>query len=167
MKGLLLRLGGCVAGALVVVGLFRLWGLELALPLPVALALAIGGGWWLLRRGIESPESLDAPDLDLDADYALPHAQDMRVRRLEDAAHGAQPSRRMTARSLGQVLGEIADERALAPDPPALSSELTTLIERSRTPAGPDGSVPQVAPIDRRTLHRYLHELAAREERDR
>lgn len=155
---------GLAAAVVVVAGLFDL---HIAWPVPLAVGLAVGAVMWMIHMEAARDEPLHHPDLDLAADYALPHAQDMRVRRLEDAVHGAQPSRRMTARSLGQVLGEIADERALAPDPPALSSELTTLIERSRTPAGPDGSVPQVAPIDRRTLHRYLHELAAREERDR
>lgn len=164
MKGLLLRLGGCVAGALLLVGLFRLWGLELALPLPVALALAIGGGWWLLSRGIESPESLDAPDLDLDADYALPHAQDMRVRRLEDLVHGAQPSRRMTARGLGRVLGQIAEEQDRDPSAPPLGAQLAQLLDEARHP---DAEAHPIRAIDRRDLHRYIRELAAREERDR
>ena len=155
---------GLAAAVIVVAALFEL---HIAWPVPLAVGLAAGAVMWMIHREAARDEPLHHPDLDLAADYALPHAQDMRVRRLEDAVHGAQPSRRMTARALGQVLGEIAEERALDPRAPALSSGLTALIERSRTPAGPGGTVPEVAPIDCRTLHRYLHELAAREERDR
>lgn len=164
---LLVRLAACLLLAAAVIAVSATFGLRVSWPIPLALGLALGTVLWIVDRGADRAEQLHPPQLDLDADYALPHAQDMRVRRLEDAIYGAQPSRRMTARTLGQVLGEVADERDLDPDAPALSSNLSQLIERSRTPAAAERSVPAVSPIDRRTLHRYLHELAAREERDR
>lgn len=161
------RMAAGAALALAVMLVAGLFSVRISWPVPVALGLIAGTAWWILNQETERDDAPHHPDLDLEADYALPHAQDMRVRRLEDAVHGAQPSRRMTARTLGQVLGEIADERARDERAPALSEGLTQLIERSRTPARPDGDAPDVAPIDRRTLHRYLHELAPREERDR
>lgn len=154
-------------GALVAVGLQLaciLVGLILPLPMMIALGLLGGAVWWMLGSGAERADQLHAPALDLDVDYALPHAQDTRVRRLEDLAHGAQPSRRMTGRGLVRTLGEIADERARDPDAPPLSAALTQLIETARHP---DAEGHPVGPLDRRALHRCLHELAPREERDR
>lgn len=161
---LLWRLGISVVAALVVVGVCALFKLLIPLPVPIALGLSIGTIWWIIHVGADRADQLDAPQLDFDADYALPHAQDMRVRRLEDLIHGAQPSRRMTSRGLARTLGDIADERSRDPDAPPLSQGLTQLIAQSRHA---DAESHPVAPIDRRALHRYLRELAVGEERDR
>src|SRR5699024_12468777 len=96
--------------------------------------------------------------LDEAADYARPRAQDQRGRRLEDMIYGAPPRRRMTARSLSRLLGEIADERGHDPAAPPLSADLASRIAKARHPDADDHLV---GPIDRRTLHRYLRELAA------
>lgn len=159
LTGLLWRI---VVAAVAAVGLalaLRLAGLEVPLPLPIAAGILAGAAWWFLHVGTDRAEPVHAPDLDLDADYALPHAQDMRVRRLEDTIHGAQPHRRMTSRGLALLLAEIAEERALDPEAPPLGPELSRLLHTVRTP---EATIP---PIDRPTLHRYLDELAAREER--
>lgn len=162
---LLWRLGVGVAVALLAVGAFALFGLLIPLSLPIALGLVGGTIWWFTRSEAARADPLDAPELDLDVDYALPHSRDMRVRRLEDLVHGAQPSRRMTSRGLARTLGEVADERAHDSDAPPLSDGLSRLIAESRHP---DAENHPVGPIDRRTLHRYLRELAtAGEERDR
>lgn len=134
-------------------------GLEVPLPVPIAAGIILGAVWWYLRAGTDRAEHARVPALDLDADYALPHAQDMRVRRLEDVVHGAQPNRRMTSRGLALVLAEIAEERARDPDAPPPGPELSRLLRTVRT----DGA--EVPPIDRPALHRYLNELAVREER--
>ena len=160
---LLLRLVICAVVAVTAIGISALFQLAIPLPIPVALALAAGTLWWITDQGADRADPVSAPDLDLDADFALPHGQDMRVRRLEDLIHGAQPNRRMTARGLARILGEIADERARDAEVSPLSPGLRTLIETARQP---DGRAHPVGPIDRRTLHRYLTELAAREERD-
>lgn len=161
---LLLHLGLCAAGVLAAIGIAALFQVRVPLPIPFALALAAGTLWWIADQGAERADPLDAPELDLDADFALPHGQDMRVRRLEDLIHGAQPNRRMTARGLARILGEIAEERARDPEARPLSPDLRALIETAREP---DGAAHPVGPIDRRTLHRCLTELAPREERDR
>lgn len=154
---LLLRLAICVGAAAAIVGVCALLGLHLALPLPIALGLVGGALLWIVQVGIQRAEHLFTPQLDLDADYALPHAQDQRVRRLEDMIYSAQPSRRMTARSLSRTLGEIAEERARDPGAPPLSSGLSSRITEARHP---DAENHPVGAIDRRTLHRYLRELA-------
>lgn len=154
-----------VLGVLAVLALYvlcTLFGLFLPLPVLISVGLAGGALWWILGAGADRADQLHAPALDLDVDVALPHSQDTRVRRLEELVHGAQPSRRMTGRALARTLGEIAEDRAGDPDAPPLSADLTRLIETARRP----GSDP-VGPIDRRRLHRCLHELALREERDR
>lgn len=161
---LLWRMLAGAAAALVLTGVCALFGLRIALPIPLALGLITGTALWIIHVGAARADHLHIPELDLDADYALPHGQDMRVRRLEDVIHGAQPSRRMTARGLGRVLGEAADARAGDPDVPPLSPRLTRLIAEARHP---DAAEHPVGPIDRRTLHRYLRELAPGEERDR
>ena len=157
-----LAIGVALALALYVVCTF--FGLYLPLPLLVSVGLACGAIWWIIDEGADRADQLHAPALDLDADYALPHAQDTRVRRLEDLAHGAQPSRRMTSRGLVRALDEIAEERARDPDAPALSNGLERLLVTARHP---DAETHPVGPIDRRALHRCLTELASREERDR
>lgn len=161
---LLVRLAIGVLIALAIVGLLSLLGMRIPLPLPIAVGLAIGAIWWMTQSGAARDDPLHAPELDLDADYALPHARDMRVRRLEDLIHGAQPSRRMTARGLARTLGDIADERAHDPAAQPLDEKLSRLIADSRHA---DAESHPVGPIDRRALHRYLRELAAGEERDR
>lgn len=161
---LLLRLSLCAAAVLAAIGVAALFQVHVPVPIPLAVALAAGALWWAADQGAERADPLDAPELDLDADFALPHGQDMRVRRLEDLIHGAQPNRRMTARGLARLLGEIAEERARDPAAPPLSPGLRTLIETAREP---DAAAHPVGPIDRRTLHRCLTELAPREERDR
>jgi hypothetical protein len=140
LLSLLLRLAAGTALALAVVGLCSLFGLGLPLPLPLALGLVGGAVSWMLEHSPDHADQVDAPALDLDVDYALPHASDPRVRRLEDMAWGAQPRRAMTSRALARTLAEIARERDRDPDAP---------------------------PIDRRTLHRHLHQLADGEERER
>lgn len=161
---LLARLAISVLAALVLYVVCTLFGLFLPPPVLVSLGLACGTAWWIIDEGADRADQLHAPALDLDVDYALPHAQDTRVRRLEDLAYGAQPKRRMTHRGLLRTLGEIADERAHDPDAPPLSTDLTRLIETARHP---DAEQHPVGPMDRRTLHRSLKELALREERDR
>jgi len=161
---LLIRLGGGVVIALVLYAGCRLFSLILPLPMLIAGGLLAGALWWALGAGADRADQLHAPALDLDADYALPHAQDTRVRRLEDLTYGAQPNRRMTSRGLVRTLGEIAEERARDPDAPALSPGLTSLIDAARHP---DSETHPVGPLDRRALHRCLNELATREERDR
>lgn len=161
---LVVRLAICALVALAIVALLSLFGLRIPLPVPIAVALTIGAIWWMVQSGATRDDPLHAPDLDLDADYALPHARDMRVRRLEDLIHGAQPTRRMTARGLARTLGDIADERAHDPAAPPLGENLAQLIAESRHA---DAESHPVGPIDRRALHRYLRELASGEERDR
>ena len=159
LVGLLWRTA-VTTGTMVVLALAcGLADLVVPLPVPVAAGIILGAVWWYLHVGGDRAEHARLPALDLDADYALPHAQDMRVRRLEDMVHGAQPSRRMTSRGLALVLAEIAEERARDPDAPPPGPELSRLLRTARTE---DASVP---PIDRPTLHRILDELAVREER--
>lgn len=154
---------GLLAGlAIGLAALCSLFGLVVPLPLPAALGLLCGTVWWFLRHGADRADRPHPPELDLDADYALPHAQDMRVRRLEDLVHGAQPHRRMTARGLALLLGEIAEERARDPDAPPLDPALRDLIATARRDPAEGREVP---PIDRKALHRFLHQLAPREER--
>ncbi|MDN5820860.1 MAG: hypothetical protein L0H74_04975 [Brachybacterium sp.] len=161
---LLTKLVISVLAALVLYGVCTLFGLFLPLPVLISLGLAGGTIWWFIDEGADRADQLHAPALDLDVDYALPHAQDTRVRRLEDLAHGAQPRRRMTHRGLLRTLGEIADERSLDPDAPPLGPDLNRLIETARQP---DAEQHPVGPLDRRALHRCLRELAQHEERDR
>ncbi|WP_114855508.1 hypothetical protein [Brachybacterium sp. YJGR34] len=148
-------LGGAVA-AVALVGVCALVELRLSLPLMIAGGLAAGAAVWLVRIETSRADGLDAPRLDLDVDYALPHGQDVRVRRLEDLIHGAQPSRRMTARGLARTLAEIAEERARDPQAPPLSPELQDLLDRAQRPDAEEG---KIGSIDRRTLHRALREL--------
>lgn len=162
LLGLLWRaalVAGIAVGLAALCGLF---GLVVPLPLPAALGLIGGAVWWFLHSGADRADRPHPPELDLDADYALPHAQDMRVRRLEDLVHGAQPNRRMTARGLALLLGEIAEERARDPDAPPLDPALRDLVATARRDPADGREVP---PIDRRALHRFLHQLAPREER--
>ncbi|ATG52735.1 hypothetical protein CFK38_15270 [Brachybacterium vulturis] len=153
-----------VLAALILYAVCALVGLFLPPPVLLSLGLACGTLWWIIDEGADRADQLHAPALDLDVDYALPHAEDTRVRRLENLAYGAQPSRRMTSRGLVRTLGEIADERGRDPDAPPLSTELTRLIDTARHP---DAEQHPVGPLDRRALHRCLKELALREERDR
>ena len=157
LRSLVLHLLVSAVIALVVFGGLAAAGLTMALPTLLAAGLAAGAAVWLLRLEPSRADQIDAPALDLDVDYALPHGQDIRVRRLEDMIHGAQPNRRMTARTLARTLAEIAQERALDPQAPPLSPPLQDLIDRARH------EDPEAAPIhaiDRRTLHRHLRELA-------
>ena len=124
---LLARLGLGVLVSLALYGVCTLFGLFLPLPVLSSLGLAGGAIWWIIDVGVDRADRLDGPALDLDVDYALPHAQDTRVRRLEGLAYGAQPRRRMTHRGLLRTLGEIADERGRDPD-----------AERCGAVAGPD-----------------------------
>jgi len=156
---LLWRTAATTGAAVALALLCRLIGLQLSLPLPIAAGIIAGAMWWFLSVGPDRAEHTHVPEVDLDADYTLPHAQDMRVRRLEDMIHGAQPHRRMTSRGLALVLADIAEERARDPDAPAPGPELSRLLRTART----EGAA--VPPIDRRALHRYLDELAPREER--
>ena len=164
LLGLMWRTVVTTAAAVLLTLALALMGLVLPLPLPIALGLLTGAAWWFLHVGADRAEPSRAPRLDLDADYALPHAQDVRVRRLEDLIHGAQPHRRMTGRGLALVLANIADERARDPDAPPLGPELSELLRAARAAEGSQQPFP---PIDRRALHRYLDELAPREERPR
>ncbi len=163
-RSLLIRLA--LGAVLAVAGyvVCTLIGLYLPLAMLISVGLALGAALWIINQGADRADQLHAPELDLDVDYALPHAQDTQVRRLEDLAYGAQPRRRMTGRGLARVLGEIADERARDPDAPDLSPGLVRLIETARRP---DAEAHPVGAIDRRGLHRCLTELASREERDR
>ena len=154
---LLLRMALCVAAALALVVLCALLGLRLALPLPIALGLMSGALLWIAQVDFPHAESLSAPDLDRDPGYSLPHAQHQRVRRLEDLIYSAQPHRRMTARGLMRVLGELAEDRPPDPDRPELSHDLRSRIAEAAQTETQD--LP-VAPVDRRTLHRYLRELS-------
>ncbi|MGY5764047.1 hypothetical protein ACXET9_02450 [Brachybacterium sp. DNPG3] len=157
LRSLLLRLAISTAGMLAVVGVCAAFGLRFSLPLPIALALIIGAISWLLNSTPRRADHVDAPRLDLDADFALPHAQDMRVRRTEDMIHGAQPSRRMTSRGLARTLAEIDDERRHDTAAPPLSGELDAILRAAREG---DAAAHPVGPIDRRHLHRYLRELS-------
>jgi len=157
LRPLLVRMAVGVGAALAIVGVCALFGLRFSLPFPIALGVVGGTLLWIWHVGVPRADDLSLPALDLDADYALPHAQDQRVRRLEDMIYGAQPRRRMTARSLSRVLGEIADERGHDSAAPPLSADLTSRITEARHP---DADSHPVGPIDRRALHRYLRELA-------
>lgn len=157
LKFLLLHVLGGAAVALALLGLATLAGLHLSLPLTLAAGLAAGAAIWLVRLDPARADQLDAPPLDLDVDYALPHGQDIRVRRLEDMIHGAQPHRRMTARTLARTLAEIAAERELDPQATPLSAPLQDLVDRARRD---DDEAAPIRAIDRRTLHRHLRELA-------
>ncbi len=162
IRGLLWRVVVTTGAAILLALACGLADLVVPLPLPITLGVLAGAVWWFLHAGADRAERSRAPRLDLDADYALPHAQDMRVRRLEDLVHGAQPRRRMTGRGLALLLGEIADERARDPDAPPIGPELTELVRAARSAERSDQPFP---PIDRRALHRYLDELAPRQER--
>lgn len=157
LRSLLLHLLVGAAIALVMFGGLAAAGLRMSLPTLLAAGLAGGAAIWLLRLEPSRADQLDSPPLDLDVDYALPHGQDIRVRRLEDMIHGAQPNRRMTARTLARTLAEIAEERALDPQAPPLSPALQSLIDRARHE---DPAAAPIHAIDRRTLHRHLQELA-------
>lgn len=157
MRALVVHLAVGLAAALALWGGCALFGLHLSIPTMCTLGLAGGAGLWLVRVETARADTLDPPPLDLDVDYALPHGQDMRVRRLEDVIHGAQPYRRMTARALARTLGEVAEARARDPQAPPLSPALSTLLEQVRDPGTEAESFP---PIDRRTLHRHLRELS-------
>ena len=156
--GLRMLIGAAIALALV--GVCTVFGLAFALPLPLTLGVAGGALSWVISTDPARADHLDPPPLNLDAEYALPHAQDARVRRLEEMIHGAQPNRRMTARALARVLGEVAAERDHA-DPsgtaPPLSPALQALLDQA---AHPDAAAHPVHSIDRRTLHHHLRELA-------
>lgn len=157
LVGLAWRLALCTTLALAAVAVLPIAGVRLALPVPIAVGLLAGGLWWTAVAAADRADATDPPALDREPDYALPHAQDMRVRRLEDMIHGAQPRRRMTTRALGRTLAEIAEERARDGRAPELSASLRAVIEQSRRGDADRDSVP---PIDRRTLHTYLRELA-------
>ena len=143
--------------ALVVMLVLALAGAHLDPVLPVSLALAVAACAWFLRRGVARADPSAAPPLDTDPDAARPDGRDLRVRRLEASAYSAQPARKITARAIGQALGEIAAEREHREDAPPLSEPLRRLIAES---AQEDHDAHPVAPIDRATLHRYLRELA-------
>ncbi|GAA1335006.1 hypothetical protein NLU66_16010 [Brachybacterium sp. NBEC-018] len=146
--GLAVRLLIGAATALVVVLVCSLFDLQLALPLPLALGLAAGAIAWWVHVGVDHADQLHSPPLDLDVDYALPHAQDQRVRRLEETIHGAGPRRRMTTGALVRELEGLAAARGVHLDLPRRS--------------GPDG--PEAVPVDRAALHRHLRQLAAADE---
>ena len=115
LKFLLLHVLGGAAAALALLGIFTFVGMRMSLPMVLAGGLAAGAAIWLVRLEPSRADQLDGPPLDLDVDDALPHGQDVRVCRLEDMIHGAQPHRRMTARTLARTLAEIAAERAQDP----------------------------------------------------
>jgi hypothetical protein len=157
LGSLTIRLLGALG---VTVGLCLLaWvaGYHLRPVLPFSVCLVVALISWLVTADLDIAFGVDRPRLDTDPDAASPHAGDVRVRRLEDMMHAAQPRRRMTGRALGQVLGEIADERAHHPAAPPLPQDLRRLIEISRDPDTDPRHTPSV---DRRTLHRYLRALA-------
>lgn len=153
---LLRHLGAALTLALVLVAACALFGLYLSVPTVCALGLVAGAGLWLVRVETSQADTLDPPLLDLDVDYALPHGQDTRVRRLEDMIHGAQPHRRMTARPLARTLGHVAESRTRDPYAPPLSPALSRLASQVRDQDPEKNPVPA---IDRRTLHTYLREL--------
>lgn len=157
LKSLLLHVLGGAAAALALLGIFTFVGMRMSLPMVLAGGLAAGAAIWLVRLEPSRADQLDGPPLDLDVDYALPHGQDVRVRRLEDMIHGAQPHRRMTARTLARTLAEIAAERAQDPQAAPLSAPLQDLIDRAQVG---DPEAPPIRAIDRRTLHRHLRELS-------
>ncbi|HIY24522.1 MAG TPA: hypothetical protein H9837_09515 [Candidatus Brachybacterium merdigallinarum] len=162
LRGLVPRLLLAVAAVLLLVIALRLIGMHLALPVPLAVALAGGALWWIVGAGAEVAIPLESPELNLDPGYALPHAQDPAVRRIEDTLYGAQPRRRTSTRALGQLLGRLADQREHRAGPqgtPPLSPALQDLIGHSRDPKVHDAP----RPVDRRFLHRILHELATPE----
>ncbi|PMC75578.1 MULTISPECIES: hypothetical protein [unclassified Brachybacterium] len=162
LRALSLRLLICAAVIALAAAVGRMVGLLFPLPYLVTFAVLAAVLWWLFSRGSAASDSLDFPAYDLDGDYALPHGQDQRVRRLEDLVHGALPGRRMTQRGLAMTLGRIAAQRPA--DAPPLSPDLTAWIDSA---ANADAQQHPVRPVDRRTLHRYLRELAAGEEGDR
>lgn len=154
---LLLRLAvAAVLATLLTLGLSLIgWYLDPVVPLTILLiAAAIS---WLLWLGIDIGDAVTVPRLDTDVDSMNPHAGDVRVRRLEDMMFAAQPRQRMTARSLGRTLGEIADERARHEDAPPLPKDLTDLIATSREE---DAEAHPVRPVSRAALHRYLRILS-------
>lgn len=148
-----------VAFVLVVLGRFQM---VLSPMIPIAFGLLIAAAAWFAGVSLDRDPAVATPRLDPDPDYSVPHGNDLTVRRLEEMIHGAQPKRRMTGRALGQTLGAIADSRS--PDAPELSEALQRLIAEARHP---DAENHQVGAIDRRTLHRYLTELARTEETPR
>lgn len=164
LRSLLLRVTLGAVIALAIVGICGLFGLHLPLALLLAAGIGLAAAGWVIAHPPAQDPAPDPPPLDLEADFVLPHAQDLRVRRLEDILHGAQPSRRMTSRALGRVIEEIAEERSRNASAPPLSDELTAFITASR---GPEATARTVGPLPRRTLHRFLRELAAGEERNR
>lgn len=162
LRALIPRLLLAVTTMLLLVIALRLIGMHLALPVPLAIALAGGALWWIAGVAADVATPLETPELNLDPGYALPHAQDPVVRRIEDTLYGAQPRRRTSTRALGQLLGRLADQREHRAGPqgaPPLSPALQDLIGHSRDPQAHDAP----RPVDRRFLHRILHELATPE----
>lgn len=133
--------------------------LVLSVWVPLALALIIAAILWAVNAPVDRDHAVVTPELNPDPDYQVPHGDDLQVRRLEEMIHGAQPRRRMTGRSLGRTLGRAAALRSA--QAPALSVDLQQFIARASDPDAEDEPMPR---IDRRTLRRYLTELAATEE---
>lgn len=79
-RPLLIRLG--LGAALSLAAYFVCTLIGLYLPLAVLLAVGLTGGaaLWIIDQGADRADQLHTPALDLDVDYALPHAQDTRVR---------------------------------------------------------------------------------------
>lgn len=152
-----------LAVAFIVVVLSR-FALVLDPVIPVSIALALATIVWLASAPTDRDDTLGTPSLQTDVTDTPPHGDDLAVRRLEDMIDGAQPHRRMTGRALGQVLGDIADDREHREGAAPLSAPLARLIRDARST---DPDAPEIGAIDQRTLHRYLRELSAPPQEDR
>lgn len=71
---LLIRLIGGAVLALVTYALCTLFEMYLPLPMLVSFGLTGGAVLWIISVGADRADHLHAPALDLDVDYALPHA---------------------------------------------------------------------------------------------
>src|SRR5690625_6702905 len=89
LRPLLMRMAVCVGAALAVVGVCALFGLHFSLPLPIALGVVGGALLWISHVGLPRADHLRAPALDLDADYALPHAPEDRKSTRLNSSHVA------------------------------------------------------------------------------
>ncbi|PWH07683.1 hypothetical protein DEO23_03415 [Brachybacterium endophyticum] len=156
------RLGAALLALLALTLGLRLLGIVLHPVLPLALLLVIALISWLVSSELETADALDPPYLDDDPEAASPHAGDVVVRRLEEMIHGAAPRRRMTSRTLGRALAEVATERSHRDDARALPQDLQDFLTEATRPLPADDArtAPPLAPVDRATLHRWLRALS-------
>lgn len=125
---------------------------------PVAIlvlaGLAAATVTWLLAEGLDRAPALPPATGGAAAQSVTIDGGDVRVRRLEDAMHGAQARRALTTDVLAARLAEAVSAHGPV-DPAQLSPLLQRMLASAADPALPAPT------IDRPTLHRLLREIAA------